>query len=258
MNKFQMEFEQCKELLDSYGISLQGQIVTELDDALQVADELGYPVLLAALSSKIIHKSDVDVVFLNLMDRDAVKEAYSQIIKNAEQAGIEKSAGILVQTMAKTGFELLIGAKQDPSFGPVTMVGYGGRFVELFADATPGIGILEREDALMMLSKTVAGRILDGFHRPRLDKGSVIDLTLRVSRLMAEHPEIHELDLNPVIVHEQGVSIVDCQLIQGDPIICPRHTDLSKEKMKSLNSIFNPESVAIVSASRSGTMGGSS
>jgi hypothetical protein len=144
MNKFQMGFKQCKELLDSYGISLQGQIVTELDDA------------------------------------------------------------------------------------------------------------------LIMLSTTMAGRILDGFRGPTLDKGSVIDLTLRVSRLMAEHPEIHEFDLNPVIVHEQGVSIVDCQLIQGDPIIYPRHTDLSKEKMKSLNSIFNPESVAIVGASRSGTMGGSS
>jgi 3-hydroxypropionyl-CoA synthetase (ADP-forming) len=180
MNKFQMGFEQCKELLDSYGISLQGQIVTELDDALQVVDELGYPVVLKALSSQIIHKSDVDVVFLNLTDRDAVKEAYSQIIKNAEQAGIEKSAGILVQTMAKTGLELFIGAKQDPSFGPVTMVGYGGRFVELFADAAPGIGIL---DALIMLSKTMAGRILDGFRGPRLDKGSVIDITMRLPRL---------------------------------------------------------------------------
>jgi len=256
MNKFLMGFNQCKELLGSYGIPLQGQLITELDDALKVADKLGYPVVLKALSSQIIHKTDVDVVFLDLMDRDAVKKAYSQIIKNAEQARIEKNAGILVQTMAKTGFELFIGAKQDPSFGPVTMVGHGGRFVELFADAAPGIGILEREDVLIMLSKTMAGRILDGFRGPRLDKGSVIDLTLRVSRMMAEHPEIHELDLNPVIVHEQGVSIVDCHLIQGDPIIYPRHTDLSKEKMKSLNSIFNPESVAIVGASRSGSMGG--
>jgi acyl-CoA synthetase (NDP forming) len=256
MNKVQMEFKQCKELLGSYGISLQGQIVTELDDALQVADELGYPVVLKALSSQIIHKTDVDVVFLEVIDRDAVRKTYSQIIKNTEQAGIENIAGILVQTMAKTGFELFIGAKQDPSFGPVTMVGHGGRFVELFADAAPGIGILEREDVLIMLSKTMAGRILDGFRGPRLDKGSVIDLTLRVSRLMAEHPEIHELDLNPVIVHEQGVSVVDSHLIQGDPIIYPRHTDLSKEQMKSLNSIFNPGSVAIVGASRSGTMGG--
>jgi hypothetical protein len=256
MNKVQMGFKQCKELLGSYGISLQGQIVTELDDALQVADELGYPVVLKALSSQIIHKTDVDVVFLEVIDRDAVRKTYSQIIKNTEQAGIENIAGILVQTMAKTGFELFIGAKQDPSFGPVTMVGHGGRFVELFADAAPGIGILEREDVLIMLSKTMAGRILDGFRGPRLDKGSVIDLTLRVSRLMAEHPEIHELDLNPVIVHEQGVSVVDSHLIQGDPIIYPRHTDLSKEQMKSLNSIFNPGSVAIVGASRSGTMGG--
>jgi len=256
MNKFQMSFKQSKQFLDSYGISLQGQMVTELDDVLQVAGELGYPVVLKAVSPKIIHKTDVGAVFLDLMDRDAVKKAYAQITKNVEQAGVERIDGILVQAMAKTGFELFVGAKQDPGFGPVTMVGHGGRFVELFADAAPGIGILEREDVLTMLSKTMAGRILDGFRGPRLDKKSVIDLTLRVSRLMAEHPEIHELDLNPVIVYEHGVSIVDARLIQGDPIIYPRHTDLSKEKMKSLNSIFNPESVAIVGASRSGTTGG--
>lgn len=255
MNKSQMGFKQFKGLLDSYGISLQGQMVTGLNDVLEVADELGYPAVLKAISSQIIHKTDVGVVFLDLMDRDAVKKAYAQIIKNVEKTGVEEIDGILVQTMARTGFELFIGAKQDPSFGPVTMVGHGGRFVELFADAAPGIGILEREDVLIMLSKTMAGRILDGFRGPPLDKESVIDLTLRVSRLMAEHLEIHELDLNPVIVYEQGVSIVDSRIIQGDPIIYPRHTDLSKGKMKSLNSIFNPKSVAIVGASRSGTVG---
>ena len=93
MNKSQMGFKQFKGLLDSYGISLQGQMVTGLNDVLKVADELGYPAVLKAISSQIIHKTDVGVVFLDLMDGDAVKRAYAQIIKNVEKTGVEEMAG---------------------------------------------------------------------------------------------------------------------------------------------------------------------
>jgi 3-hydroxypropionyl-CoA synthetase (ADP-forming) len=150
----------------------------------------------------------------------------------------------------------MVGAKQDPSFGPVTMVGTGGRFVELWRDTAPGVGVLERRDVEAMLSKTKLDRILHGFRGPALDRDAVIDVVIKVSKLMEERHEVHELDLNPVIVYEQGFALVDARMICGDPVHHPRATDLSYRRMKSLDAIFGPKSVAIVGASTPGSVGG--
>lgn len=256
MEKVQLDFEQSRNLLESYDIPVLGNVLKSREDVISSAESFGYPVVLKALSDKIIHKTDVGVVFLNLKNRDAVEKAFDTLIKNVKSAGVDDIDGVLVQKMVEPGFELLIGAKQDPSFGPVTMVGHGGRFVELLKDVSPGIGVLEPDDVERMLSDTLAGRIIDGFRGAPLDKNSAIELAINVSRLMADHPEIHEIDLNPVILYEEGFAIVDIRIIQGDPINYPTHTDLSTEKMKSLDSIFNLKSVAVVGASRPGTMGG--
>ncbi|MBU1949609.1 MAG: acetate--CoA ligase family protein, partial [Candidatus Eisenbacteria bacterium] len=145
---------------------------------------------------------------------------------------------------------------QDPVFGPVAMVGHGGRFVELWRDTAPGVGVLSREDVERMLSKTKAGKVLDGFRGPALDRKAVVDLVIKVSRMMDKRPDINELDLNPVIVYEKGIALVDARVIVGDPVTHPRATDLSYERMKSLESIFAPHSVAVVGASRPGSIGG--
>ncbi|ABW66396.1 acetate--CoA ligase family protein [Desulfosudis oleivorans] len=256
MAKTQLDFTASADLLEAYGIPILGKMVTDPQQAVQVARDLGYPVVLKAISEKIIHKTDAQVVFLNLKTEEAVKNALDRLMENVKQAGAGLPDGILVQKMADPGFELLVGAKQDPGFGPVTMVGHGGRFVELWADVQPGIGILTETDVEEMLSQTMAGTVLNGFRGPALDKPAVIRLAINVSRFMADHPEINELDLNPVIVYEQGYAIVDCRLIADDPITVPSGTDLSEEKMKSLKAVFSPRSVAIVGASRPGTMGG--
>jgi len=256
MAKTQLDFTASAEMLAEYGIPILGRMVTDPQQAVEVARTLGYPVVVKAISEKIIHKTDAQVVFLNLKTEEALKKALDQLLENVKQAGAGRPDGILVQKMADPGFELLVGATQDPGFGPVTMVGHGGRFVELWADVQPGIGILTETDVEEMLGQTMAGTVLKGFRGPALDKRAVTELTINVSRFMAEHPEIHELDLNPVIVYEQGYAIVDCRLIADDPITVPSGTDLSEEKMESLKAIFSPRSVAIVGASRPGTMGG--
>lgn len=255
MEKYQLNFNECRSLLESYDIPVSGSLAANPQDVRAAAEKAGYPAVLKALSSDIIHKTDVGAVFLNLQDEEAVGEALDRLLENVKAASGNLD-GILVQHMAKPGFELLIGAKQDPSFGPVTMVGHGGRFVELLADVSPGIGILTEEDVETMLSMTMAGRILDGFRGPALDKNAVIDLAIKVSRLMAENPDIHELDLNPVIVYEEGFAIVDTRMIKGDSVIYPQQKDFSVKKMESLNTVFSPESVAIVGASGPGSMGG--
>ncbi len=256
MDSFQLGFEEGKKLLEPYGIPILGQVAASRDEALAAAGELGYPVALKSVSEKIIHKTDVGVVFLDLVNEAAAGDAYDKIVDNARRAGAGELDGVLVQKMAKSGFELLVGAKQDACFGTVTMVGHGGRFVELFEDVAPGVGVLTREDVLRMLSHTMAGRILDGFRGPPLDMEAVVSLAINVSRFMDENPEIHELDLNPVLVYESGFAVVDARLIKGDAVESARCTDLSETRMKSLDSVFNPGSVAVVGASRHGTIGG--
>ena len=256
MSKTQLDFTQSAEMLAPYGITILGRIADDPRQALKAAEDLGYPVVLKAVSKKIIHKTDADVVFLNLKTEEAVKKALDQLLANVARAGADRPDGILVQKMADPGFELLVGAKQDPGFGPVTMIGHGGRFVELLADVQPGIGVLTAGDVEEMLCQTMAGTVIEGFRGPALDKQAVIQLTINVSRFMADHPEIHELDLNPVIVYEQGYAIVDCRLIADEPMAVPCRTDLSEGKMTSLQAIFSPRSAAIVGASRPGTMGG--
>lgn len=256
MNATQLNFDESRKILKKYGIPMLGTRVADPGDVPAAAESEGYPVVLKALSPAIIHKTDAGAVVLNLKTGEEVISGLRELNKNLQNRGLKASEGILVQHMADTGFELFIGAKQDPSFGPVTMIGHGGSLVELLADAAPGIGVLEPDDVESMLSKTMAGKIVAGFRGPVLDKEAIIDLTIRVSRLMSEHPEIAEIDLNPVMIYQKGFAIVDARIIQGPPVFNRKDTKISPEKLKSLNAMFNAQSVAIVGASRPGTTGG--
>jgi 3-hydroxypropionyl-CoA synthetase (ADP-forming) len=118
------------------------------------------------------------------------------------------------------------------------------------------VGVLGADDVERMLSSTKAGRVIDGFRGPRLDREAVVDLTMRVSRLMEERPDIVELDLNPVILYPRGFAIVDARVVLGDPIVHPRAEHLSRHRLASVQSIFDARSVAVVGASTPGTIGG--
>jgi len=256
MNARQLGFSDTVLTLESYGIPVLGRAVKTRDEAVAAAAELGFPVVIKASTPEIVHKTDVGVVFLDIAGEKEAGAAFDTVIENARKAGAKDVENILVQKMARQGFEMLVGAKQDPSFGPVTMVGTGGRFVELWKDAAPGVGVLTRADVERMLSKTKAGRVLEGFRGPALDRDAVIDLVIKISAVMDERPDIHELDLNPVIVYEKGFAVVDARVIAGEPIFHPRATDLSSKRMKSLDAIFAANSIAVVGASRPGSIGG--
>lgn len=256
MEPTQLGFEQSSILLEAYDIPLVGRMIRTVEQAVQAAEEVGFPVVMKTVSSRIVHKTDVGCVLLGLADASEVKLGFARLTDNARAAGVEEVDGILVQPMVRPGLEVLIGATQDPGFGPMTMLGSGGKFVELMADVAPGIGILADADVRAMLERTRVGKILDGFRGTALDKDAVIRLAMNVSRFMAEHPEIHELDLNPVIVYEKGFAIVDARLISGEPVHYPRQTDVSAQKMDSLHTIFNPASVVLYGASNTGTVGG--
>jgi acyl-CoA synthetase (NDP forming) len=252
----QLAFEKTRKLLDAYGIPVLGRLVADLESLKKSAAEIGYPVVLKAQSEKIVHKSDLGAVRLNLRNEVELCLAHKEMLVGLGKAGLQPPYNWLVQKMVKPGYEVLIGAKQDPVFGTVTMVGQGGKYVELHKDVAPGIGLLARENVELMLGRTLAGKVLKGYRGDKYDRESVIDLTIKVSKLMAENPQVHEIDLNPVIVHERGVALVDARVIAGDPVGRVEQGVLAQWKIESLDSIFKAKSIAIVGASRIGTMGG--
>jgi 3-hydroxypropionyl-CoA synthetase (ADP-forming) len=256
MDNYQLDYGLTKEILKQYDIDAMGELVTTKAKVLEITAQIKRPAVLKIVSPEVIHKTDFNAVKLNLRTEQEVSKAYDEIMENALNAGVKQITGVLIQEMASPGFELLIGAKQDVCYGPVTMVGTGGRFVELWEDAFPGVGVLRKEDVLHMLSQTRANRVLDGFRGPRLDKEKVVELAIKVSKMMSENPDIVELDLNPVIVYENNLSIVDARIIKGDPIIPPRAEDIDLKRLKSLDAIFSPKSIVLFGANRTGTVGG--
>lgn len=256
MGRFQMDFADSAQLLLRYGIVAEGRQVYSFAEADQAADELGYPVVVKPVSKNIIHKSDAGAVFLDIQNNSELKAACAAIEGMIGGFSREDREGMLVQKMAEKGLELLIGARQDPGFGPVTMIGFGGIFVELYQDAAMAIGVLGREDVERMLADTKAGRVLAGFRGQRYAREKILDLAVNISRLMAENPEICELDLNPVIVYEEEYAVVDARLIRDETVARPMAEDIKPWKLASLEAIFRARSVAVIGASRPGTQGG--
>jgi len=256
MNGIQADFKTTTDLLASVGISIMGRVARDREAAVATATAMGFPCVMKLVSPDVIHKTDAGVVILDIESAAMAADSYDTILANGRTAGAQRIEGVLVQKQARPGFELLVGALQDPVFGPVTMVGYGGRYVELFKDVAPGVGVLARKDVERMLSETLASRVIAGFRGPALDQEAAIDLAIRVSQLMEMRPEITELDLNPVILYPKGCSVVDARLIIGEPIAHPRAVHLSETRLQSLKAIFEAKSVAVVGASIPGSIGG--
>jgi len=256
MPAYQMNFNESADLLSNYTIHASGKEVYSISDALGAAWDMGYPAVVKPVSKKIIHKSDEGAVFLNLKSPEELEAACRKLEEKMGGFSQTDREGLLVQKMADKGFELLVGAKQDPGFGPITMIGIGGIFVELYADAAMGIGVLSKKDVERMLENTRAGQVLRGFRGQIYDKEAVIDLVINISKLMAENPDISELDLNPVIAYEKGYEVVDARLIRDPENIAPLSEEIKNWKRESVDAIFNAQSVAVIGASRPGTQGG--
>ena len=195
------------EILQSYGLPVpRGRLASSADDAVAVAEEIGYPVVLKVVSDDIIHKSEVKGVELNLASAGEVKEAWNRIHENVKASMPEASiTGLYVIRMIKGSEEIILGIKRDPSFGPVLLFGLGGIFVEVFKDVSFGVAPLSREVAVGMIEQTRAWEILKGLRgRSPRDMDSIVDALLRLGRLAEDFPEIEELDINPLFVLDQG------------------------------------------------------
>jgi acetyl coenzyme A synthetase (ADP forming)-like protein len=200
-------------LLDCYGLPLiPTRIVAGADEAAAVACELGCPVALKAVARGLLHKTDAGAVLLGLVGEDAVRAGVRQIELAVAAAG-HRLDGVIVQPMAAAGVELLVGVVHDESFGPVIACGAGGTSVELLRDVAVRITPLSDIDADEMLRSLRTFPLLDGYRgAPPCDLDAVHGVLLRVSALVEAHPEIAELDANPVVVGATGALILDARI----------------------------------------------
>jgi acyl-CoA synthetase (NDP forming) len=202
------------DLLEAYGVSVPSyRVVSSAEQAAAAADEIGYPVVAKIVSPDIVHKTEAGGVLLNLHDGAAVRSAYEKITERARQ-GRAAVRGVLISRMAPPGTEVIVGLMQDVQFGPVVMFGLGGVFVEVYEDVSFRLVPIAETDALAMIGEIKAFPILQGVRGKRpADLKALTDLLLKVSQMAEENPEIAEMDLNPVIVYEKGLSVVDARVL---------------------------------------------
>jgi acetyl coenzyme A synthetase (ADP forming)-like protein len=200
-------------LVEAVGIATAAaRLVTNEDEAIAAAREIGFPVALKAAGPEIVHKSDIGGVTLDIRDEQALRAAFRAL---TSRVGVHMTAA-LVQQMVPGGVELLIGAVADPMFGPLIACGTGGVLVDLFQDSVFRIAPLTDVDAHDMIESLRSAPLLRGYRgQEPADKNAVIDALLRVSTLLTICPEIQELDINPVKVLERGLRAVDVRVRVG-------------------------------------------
>jgi acyl-CoA synthetase (NDP forming) len=207
---------EAKTVCMAYGIpTTKFNVAINDREAVKFAEKIGYPVVLKIVSPDIIHKSDVGGVIINIKDAKDVQSAYKQIMDNVKKHKPDaKIVGMLVQEMASQSTEVIVGATKDPQFGPTLMFGLGGIFVEILKDVTFRIAPVIEDEAREMIKDVKAYPLLKGYRNmPPADVEAIVGILLNTSRLVMEHQEIKELDLNPIMVYEKGAKTVDARII---------------------------------------------
>ncbi len=210
------EYE-SKQLLKAYYIpTVDTRIALTEQEALQVAEEIGYPIVLKLYSLAITHKTDVGGVQLNLRDADAVKAAFQAIKQSvSEKVGSEHFHGVTVQPMVKLdGYELIVGSSLDAQFGPVILFGTGGQLVEVFKDRALALPPLNSTLALRMMEQTNILKALKGVRgRKPVDLAALADLLVRFSQLVVEQAWIKEIDINPLLASPERILALDARVV---------------------------------------------
>jgi acetyl coenzyme A synthetase (ADP forming)-like protein len=240
-----------KDLLSTRGLPVARSILARSrKEAVEAARRLGYPVVLKVVSPDVLHKSDVGGVILSIGRDDEVEAGYRSILARVKSYLPDAEIlGVLVQEMAPRSTEVIIGATRDPQFGPTLMFGLGGILTEVFRDVTFRVAPIAESEAGEMIREFKAHRILEGAREmPVADVQALKEILLEVSELMLECPEIQAIDLNPVLVYEEGARIVDVRVILAEGVPDAMETGTESGDLRSL---FEPGSVAVIGASSS-------
>ncbi len=210
---------EAKELLKQAGVNVvDTKLATSREEAISISQQLGFPVALKIASADVVHKSDAGGVKLGLKTATQAGKAYDDIMKAIKKQYPEaKIEGVSVQKMARPGVEVIIGMSKDAQFGPVLMFGLGGILVEILKDVSFRIVPLVRRDAREMVREIKGYPLLEGYRgQEPVDVANLEELILKVSDFVEQHPEVAELDLNPVIAYSDGAVAVDARVILED------------------------------------------
>jgi acyl-CoA synthetase (NDP forming) len=198
---------EVKDLLRSYGIpTTKYELVQNEKDLDRLS--VKFPVALKVCSPKILHKTDVGGVKLDIQDKDELRKIFKEFRRKFP------TEPLLVDQMAEKGVEIIVGLVQDPSFGLCIMCGIGGIFTELYKDVSFRVVPVDEYDARQMIEELKGKKLLEGFRGMKANKELVVDLVMKISRLGEDLMDrIDQMDLNPVFMYEKGICVVDAKLI---------------------------------------------
>ena len=207
---------EAKQMLEDAGVRVSpARLAKTKDEAMQTASKLGFPIVLKIVSPQITHKSDVGGVALGLASADEVGAAFERVVASAKQHVPDATIdGVAVQRMEKPGTEVIIGVTKDPQFGPVLMFGLGGVLVEVLKDVAFRVIPIELRDARQIVEEIKGYPLLQGYRgQDPADIASLHALLMQVSSFIEAHPEVAELDLNPVFAYKDGAIAVDARIV---------------------------------------------
>lgn len=200
-----------KRLLAGLGIAVpRGELATSVDQAVSAAGQIGFPVVIKAQAAELAHKSDVGGVIVGIADEEALRQAWDRLHSNVAKAKPGMALeGVLVEEMAKPGLEMIVGARRDPQWGPVILVGLGGVWIEALKDVRLLPADISRARAIAELGKLKAAKLLGPFRgQPARDVEAIADVVVKLGAMLRATPEITEIDINPLVVHAKGEGVV--------------------------------------------------
>ncbi len=204
-----------KQILSAIGIAVpDGMLATDLDEAKAIAARTGYPVALKGQAAQLTHKTEAGAVMLGIADEAALIAAWRTLHDTVAARSTVPLDGVLVERMAPKGVELVIGARRDPRWGPVLMVGLGGILIEAIGDVRLMAADTAEEDIAAELGKLRGAKMLHGFRGlPPVDIAAVARAAAAIGRLMLTLPQIVEIDVNPIFAGADGVTAVDALIV---------------------------------------------
>lgn len=213
---------EAKELLKNYDIPVTNQVIASTSQKAGIlAEKIGFPVVMKILSPDIEHKTDAKAVHLNIKSRKEAEKAFQKIINSVSKFATDATIqGVMIESMIKKRYELLIGSKKDAIFGPIIIFGMGGVAVEVFNDIEIGLPPLNMALSLRMIKETKIYKLLKGYRgMPGVDIPAIQFLLYKFAYLVADFPEVKEIDINPLAIDEHGGIVLDAKVILDKSVI---------------------------------------
>ncbi len=241
-----------KAVCDAYGISVPKEgVAGTAAEAAKLATKIGYPVVLKIVSPQILHKTEAGGVLVGVKNAADVRKGFATILANAKKYNRKAELlGVQVQQMVGGGQEVIIGAVTDPAFGKLVAFGLGGVLVEVLKDITFRLAPATKADALSMLDGIAAAEILKGVRgADPVNRAALSGMIATVSQLVADFPEIAEMDLNPVFASKAGAIAADVRIVLDFSPPVQRYRPSQEEIVRQMNKVMKPDAVAVIGAS---------